>query len=246
MGVAMKGCIISGMIAVLVTLGVYAPCRAGDKGTVLMPGSIAAEEFGGYEELAAQFWQWAFSMPVDAHPLFDTADCSEGQSGDVWFLGGTFAALEIEPGVFVGEATRDCHVPADTALFFPIVNTECSTLEGNGKNEKQLRACANFFADFITVASAKIDGKPVKNLLQDFRVESPLFIYGPLPENNLFGNPDFEGETSRAVADGVHVLVAPLSEGTHRIEYYGELDLTEVGGPLFIQDIRYNITVSGD
>src|SRR5215470_17813372 len=42
-----------------------------------------------YEELAAKFWQWEFSMPINASPVFDTGDCSTNQSGKVWFLGGS-------------------------------------------------------------------------------------------------------------------------------------------------------------
>jgi len=59
-------------------------------------------------------------MPIDHHPLYDTADCSAGQSGPVWFLGGTFTTIEQSPGVVVGIANRTCTVPADKALFFPI------------------------------------------------------------------------------------------------------------------------------
>src|SRR5437867_3706794 len=29
-----------------------------------------------YAEWSAAWWQWALSLPVDQHPLFDTADCS--------------------------------------------------------------------------------------------------------------------------------------------------------------------------
>src|SRR5262249_11776095 len=34
-----------------------------------------------YGEWSAAFWQWEFSLPVDHHPLFDTAPASTGQSG---------------------------------------------------------------------------------------------------------------------------------------------------------------------
>src|SRR5258708_30783707 len=68
-----------------------------------------------YAQWAEAWWQWCFSLPVTAHPLFDTADCSAGQAGSVWFLGGNFTGTPV---------TRNCSVPTGTALFFPILNNE--------------------------------------------------------------------------------------------------------------------------
>jgi hypothetical protein len=34
-----------------------------------------------YGQWSPRWWQWAFSMPIDLHPLYDTADCSTEQSG---------------------------------------------------------------------------------------------------------------------------------------------------------------------
>jgi hypothetical protein len=201
-----------------------------------------------YGEWSARHWEWLFSMPVDAHPLFETADCSEGQSGQVWFLGGTFASIEIEPGVILGEAERDCDMPVGKALFFPLVDVECSTLEGNGETEEELRDCAEEIADFIDPDSLflEIDGQPVGNLA-NFRVQSPLFVFGPLPDNNVFqffGLVAPEGTMSPAVSDGVFVMLPPLPPGEHTLHYGGAIDLSGIGGPIFIQDITYHITVS--
>ena len=43
-----------------------------------------------YGEWMAAWNQWSFSLPVSGHPLFTDGDCSVGQSGPVWFLGGAF------------------------------------------------------------------------------------------------------------------------------------------------------------
>ncbi len=62
---------------------------------------VHSHVFGtAYEELAAKSWQWQFSMPVSASPVFDTADCSTNQSGKVWFLASSGAPFETSPGVF--------------------------------------------------------------------------------------------------------------------------------------------------
>ena len=45
-----------------------------------------------YADWMAAWNQWSYSLPVTTHPLFTDGDCSVGQSGPVWFLGGAFVA----------------------------------------------------------------------------------------------------------------------------------------------------------
>lgn len=197
-----------------------------------------SKPFGkSYREWNAEWWKWAYSMPVDQHPLFDTADCSERQPAKVWFLGGAFNAAT---------ATRNCTVPGDKALFFPILNIECATLEGNGATEKELRACTKSLMKLATDLAAEIDGISVKHL-EKYRVGSTSFTYGPLPENNvpLYNGYDAPaGATSLAAADGYYLMLAPLSKGKHTIHFTGRL-LGEYGGsPIdFTLDITYHLTV---
>src|SRR5438046_3826702 len=81
-----------------------------------------------YGDWAAAWWQWALSIPASHHPLFDTADCGVGQSGPVFFLGGK-ACSTLDTHCDFGHADRICTVPSGKALFFPVINTEDSTLE---------------------------------------------------------------------------------------------------------------------
>ena len=203
-----------------------------------------------YAQWSARQWQWVYSLPAAAHPLFETAGVSAGQSGKVWFLGGTFTAVETSPGVTIGLANRSVVIPSGKALFFPLVDVEAATIEGNGTTESELRTLANFYADFIIPESLFliIDGKPVSNLHRQ-RVASPLFQYGPLPQGNilqLFGYAAPAGATSPSVSDGYFAMLKPLSRGVHTLRFGGSLDLTSIGGPLFIQDIRYTITVKAN
>jgi hypothetical protein len=212
---------------------------------ILPPNSKA---FGkSYGEWSAEFWKWLYSMPTDQHPLFETADCSQNQAGKVWFLGGTFIVVaEPDTGVVVGTADRDCEVPTGTALFFPLVNLECNVFAGDGTNEKELRACAKKYGDLINVddLSAEVDGVKINNL-QAYRVGSPLFEWGPLPENNVLTTPDVPvpaGTTSPAVGDGYYLLLAPLSSGKHTIDFKGRIVIPEFNLD-FRLDIHYDITV---
>ena len=203
-----------------------------------------------YGEWSAAHWKWVYSLPVDAHPLFDTAACDAGQSGRVWFLGGTFTLLEQEPGVVIGNATRDCTVPPGTALFFPIIDAECATALGNGTTEEVLRACATDIVDHVPIAdlTCEIDGVPGQNL-EIYRKQSPFFTWGPLPENNIAQGSSVElpaGTTSPSVSDGYFLMVAPLSAGTHTIHFAGSVVFIQEQDGFdftFALDITYHLTV---
>ena len=190
-----------------------------------------------YGEWSAKWWQWAYSLPTDQNPFFDeNCDCSNGangQDGSVWFLTGVINAS--------GTAFRKCTVPAGKTLFFPILNVECSTLEGNGSTEEELRGCTEFFMNFATDLAVEIDGVPIQNL-EDYRASSPRFTYGPLPDHNVlqfFGFDAPAGSTSLSVADGFYLMLTPLSVGQHTIHFTGTF-----GDPInFTLDITYNLTV---
>jgi hypothetical protein len=60
---------------------------------------------------------------------------------------------------------------------------------------------------------AEIDGKPIKNL-ERFRIRSPLFTIGPVPEPNILNAP--KGTITQSVDAGV-LLVLPMKPGRHTI-----------------------------
>ncbi len=214
---------------------------------VLPPGS--AHYGKTYAEWSAEHWKWLYSLPVNRHPLFDTAGVSEGQSGEVWFLGGTFTSTSSN-GVVVGTAVRNATIPAGKALFFPVMDNECSTVEGNGTTDSELRGCAQFFQDHAHDLVCVVDGVAVPDV-NSYRVQSPLFTFGPLPSNNVLqynGYADAtNGAVSPSVSDGAFLLLAPLSPGSHTIHFTGALSLsTAAGDPFdfeFRLDITYHLTV---
>lgn len=183
-----------------------------------------------YGEWEAKWWQAAFAIPVadGAHPFF-SGDPFGGEDGVV-FLAGLFGAGNV----------REITIPAGTPLFFPIINAECSVFEPppfHGDDEAGLRDCANDHIDNTSGVFAVIDGRPV-NDLGAYRVESPLFEWGPLPEDNILGAPG--GTTSAAVDAGFYLLLAPLSVGRHEIHFGGTF-----GGDLSGEiDTTYVITVA--
>jgi hypothetical protein len=179
-----------------------------------------------YAEWDARWWLWAFSIPADpSHPFFPGGNVLQGQTGKVWFLAGVF-----------GGEVRSITIPSGTALYFPIVNTECSTVEPDpfhGGNEAELRACAKGWIDNSFDLAAEIDGTPVQNIWS-YRHQSTLYSFGPLGPNNILGVP---GASGQSADDGVYLMLVPMSVGSHTIHITGNL------GGAGVIDTDYNIEV---
>jgi hypothetical protein len=64
-----------------------------------------------YGEWTARWWQWAYSIPKDVNPAYDDTGryCTQGQSGPVWFLTGTYGH----------PVDRYCTIPFGKAILFP-------------------------------------------------------------------------------------------------------------------------------
>lgn len=233
------------MLLATAILSFGAPSAQASGGNQGNPGILPPQShpYGrSYAEWSAAHWQWTYSLPADHHPLTDTADVSSGQSGQVWFLGGTWAPTTDLHGNLIGIADRQVTIPTGKALFFPIIDAEQSLAEG-GTSEADCRAVANSFADHATGLSCTIDGRPLEHL-SAYRTESPFFPFGPLPANNLLGLP--EGTTTSAVSDGYFVMVAPLSAGQHTIHFTSAFVFTMAADGFdfsFSLDITYHLNV---
>jgi hypothetical protein len=219
--------------------------RSGSSNPGVLP--VGTNAYGrSYGEWSAAWWQWAYGIPVPANPLFDEtgALCGSGQSGKVWFLAGVFNAS--------GTAVRnDCVIPAGKALFVPILNGECSNVEGNGSTEAEWRACAAAQMDLATDLSADIDGTPIREVAQ-YRVQSPRAFGLLLPGNNIlqlfgFNAPAGECFTSgsgctpyHSVADGYYLLLPPPSAGSHTIHVHGAIPAFG-----FTLDVTYHLQIQG-
>jgi hypothetical protein len=158
----------------------------------------------------ARFWQWAWGLPVDPYADETGASCDFGQHGAVFFL--MVAPKDVE---------RACAVPTGMAIFVPIFNVECSTVEDPpyfGADEAALRACAKAHIDVgleqdLPLAGLTVDGQAVADL-SAYRAPTPL-IHLMLPPN-----PDTGALAGVAwsVGDGYAALVGPFPEGEHVIE----------------------------
>ena len=173
------------------------------------------EEYAGATlgEWMARWWQWTFSFSKDTSPSLDATGvlCGSGQSGPVFFLPVNYLG---------GRITRTCIVPAGMAIYVPVGEGNCSTIEPppfHGRNEEELQACATAVADAITEVTASINGEPVPDL-ELYRVSSPLF---PLtfPANHVFFEvPDEVSGVALGVGAGVSFIIAPLAPGEYEID----------------------------
>src|SRR5438105_2653789 len=123
-GLRIKTLFVTGMAALL-ALPVLAQSQNPNDpnpGVVLTPNSAP----GGltYGEWSAKWFKWAYEPPPASSPVLDTTgqNCAVGQSGDVWFLAGTFFISPPAPP----PVTRICTIPAGRRLFFPVGNAFCA------------------------------------------------------------------------------------------------------------------------
>ena len=119
-----------------------------------------------------------------------------------WDLGGTVAPF--------GGNVESCTVEPGTRLFIAGYSAECSTFEGHGTTEAELRTCARE-SDEQLAPTVTVDGEPVPIT----EAETPLMQI-VLPADNLFGQP--EGTEGLSVGHGWVALVDPLTPGTHTID----------------------------
>ena len=214
---------------------------------VIAPDTVAYGRT--YSEWSAAWEQWSYSIPASQHPLFDNGDCSVGQSGPVWFLGGKFC---YNGGTCsYTHVVRSCRVPVGKALYVAIFNGEDSALEESvaenpGNESAQQIGFMRSYEDAGMSPSAvsfSVDGVPIMHLKNSFRVQSPAFVF-TIPTDNLLAAiypPGFNnfpaGSYYPAVDDGWYVMVSPLSLGNHMLHLHGR-------NGSFVLDVTYHLDVT--
>jgi hypothetical protein len=149
------------------------------------------------DDKLAALWTTALETPSAENPFG-----SGGSAFACFNLGGTVAP-------FAPEGVESCTVKPGTKIFVAASSVECSTFEGNGTTDAQLRACARL-NDVQVAPTVKLDSKSVRVS----EVETPLLNI-VLPANNIFGLP--AGTQGLSVGHGWVALLHPLTPGTHTI-----------------------------
>ncbi|MGE5611135.1 MAG: hypothetical protein ACM359_17930 [Bacillota bacterium] len=200
----------------------------------IVPVNGMAPDGRTYGQLAAQWWQWAISVPDLENPLTDPTgeNAYANQHGNVFFLAPSLG----------NTYTRNITLPQGQYLFFPILTSIVFNLPEETYTEAEMRQQLDDFSSTASLLYASVD-EQVRNIWI-YRAASPAGGFQvTVPESNIFDSPsdgfDLPGGTySPAATDGWWLLVEPLSPGLHKIAFKGgtgDLDL--------VQGTIYNITV---
>jgi hypothetical protein len=246
------------MLSSLISIAL--PAAADNPANVVPPTDVV----GGltYAQWSAAWWAWEMQTPTsptndqNIEPNAGTAanpqpvNCALRQTGDVWFLQGT----SFFEGQNYSTAYRSCTIPSGKYLFLSPVSATQDDLECPGtppgtQTADQLRADVAALIDQVVPASLQVtvDGASVQGLTDSptaFRVQTG-YSY-TLPSDNALGF-DFCGEffpagtmppAPGAFADGIYVMLPPLSVGKHTLEFSSAAS----GGGA--SDDHYTVTVA--
>lgn len=212
--------------------------KADDEKAVVAPmGSLP--EGQTYGRWAAQWQEWVVGIPAAENPLTDATgqNCGQRQVDRVWFLAGTSGSDPV---------VRACDVPADKALFFPLIeNAYFAFLNdpADTRTEEFVRSQAECTQP--VQISASIDGRKVAHPQRFFTgpsgSESPVFNV-QLPPANLFGLDEAHAPElllSPSAEQGYYLFLNPLSPGKHTIHWVASGCVANL-----VQDITYYLTVA--
>jgi hypothetical protein len=202
-----------------------------------------------YGQWSAKWWKYVLEQDVSHNPILDDVgfDCGRGQSGPVFYLVGL-----IQPG----SVTRSCFVPGGKALFIPVRNVvndnTVPITPPPGPQQPQttksyqtlLAECAGVI-DTAADLTVTVDYIPVPGVTRDgvYRTSAPSFSYTPPTHSitqEVFGYYAPGGvPISPVAADGVYVMLAPLSPGAHLVRFKG----TIFSDPGTLIDVTYQLIV---
>jgi hypothetical protein len=149
------------------------------------------------DDTLGALWTTVLETPSAQNP-FGTG----GSAFACWDLGGTVAP-------FAPVSVESCTVKPGTKIFVAASSFECSTFEGNGTTETQLRKCARE-SDVQMEPKVTVDGTSVAVTEVETRLLNIV-----LPADNIFGLPT--GTQGLSVGHGWVAVLHPLTPGTHTI-----------------------------
>jgi hypothetical protein len=212
-----------------------------------------------YNEWASRWWRVALETPASVNPLADEtgANCDQGDMGNVCFL---FGGIGTDPIV------RECKIPADRALFFPIINQFSGAFlndPAGQRTEEFLRAQVACIEDAAATLRFEIDGAELTGLDHFFEESMatnapppvplnrfgeslerpPLCLLSRLPDDNVFGGgPDVVPllRLDPAVDAGFYLFLFPLPRGRHELHWQASSATCQ---PEARPDITYHLIV---
>lgn len=172
-------------------------------------------------EWSRAWWQWAGSFEHHDSPIADPTGerCAGKQSGDVWFLAGTYGTRRT---------VRTCRIPRGKYLFFPLINyVVMPTGEGSTTCPESMETAARITEDVSTLV-LEADGTLHRDLARHRQATRQCFDMGELaePRRRIFPS----------AANGYYVMLRPLTPGRHTLNFGGAL-------PGMLQAVTYTLIV---
>jgi hypothetical protein len=171
------------------------------------------------------WWQWAGSFDQADSPVADRTgvNCQHKQNGPVWFLAGTYGTRRT---------VRNCTVPRDKYLFFPLINY---VVMPNSNLEMNCVSCCASFArtaksitDQPSDLILDLDDRRIEDLAGYRQFTAECFDMGALAEPKYRVFP--------SAANGYYIMLRPLSPGKHVLNFGGVL-------PGMSQAVTYTLIV---
>jgi hypothetical protein len=234
-------------ILTLLTATILTAAGCDTVGPLVLQSSEQSER--AYEQLTIEWTRWALSLPASTGPIADATGeaCTMGQGDGFWFLAGSSG----------GAVERECTIPADTPLFFPLMNLwivpSPSQVDEPEEQESIIGAVANYFAwDRSTVCdlTLRIDGEDLLADTAERDAELYVAITEPftieLNDDNWasgWGKPG--GTYDWVFTHGHFALFKPLAPGDHVLEF-GGANCDEDGDISFSTSATYHLHVEGE
>lgn len=196
----------------------YLPAQAAE--SVLVPPGEAVAGMN-QSEWSRLWWQWAGSFERAESPVADRTGelCASRQSGEVWFLAGTYGTRRT---------VRTCTVPRGKYLFFPLINYVVAPTSSASSNCMAIMSTAARMTEQVSDLLLDVDGVRHAGLAQHRQPTRGCFDLGALAEPRLRIFP--------SAANGYYVMLRPLPPGTHTLNFGGVL-------PSMIQAVTYTLVV---
>jgi hypothetical protein len=210
-----------------------------------------------YQEWAVKWLQWSFSLSTNNLELVGSPDIHCGDASKVRFLAGVY--IPGNNGITI--ETREITVDPGTPLFLSVLDNQD---DNTGCNGNELDFATNTVSEllgtvegnwgYVTSTTCTVDGVPVPGLsdpaTSPYLVITPPYAYTTAKEGNvvanLYGVPCLPGDFTvyPSVAEGVFLMIPPLSPGKHVIAFAGIVG--PASAPYVEADLTYDITVRRD
>jgi hypothetical protein len=194
------------------------PAFAAGPDAVLPPhAKVAGQSQSTWSE---RWWQWAYSFDRTRSPMTDQTGslCGASQSGDVWFLAGSFDTRPVR---------RKCTVPQGKYIFFPLINFVVYPSQQVSLSCELATRTAERKMDDISTLVVEVDGAAVPGLERHRQASSSACFDAAARVG---------GGLSPSAANGYYVMLKPLAAGQHTLRFGAEL-------PSFRQEVVYELTV---